>query len=185
VAKRLHGQGRRAVVFLNTTALPAAMSVSLNTLGLESSADTQVRDVWRQTRSTVSKAYTTTVPANDVVMVIVEGSEGEPAHYAPSPQPEPRSKPTSFVGVKSEQGIRAVWVDYVNQTSQTHVLGVEVNGRAISKMAFPSTASLKGAGRLTIELPLSASAAGNTVTFRDSNEKGLMLRSITVLAGSL
>jgi hypothetical protein len=89
------------------------------------------------------------------------------------------------VGIKSQQGIRAVQIDYVNGTAQTHVVKVEVNGKVITKMAFPSTASLKIAGRLTIALPLSSSTAGNTVTFRDSNDTGLMLRSITVLAGSL
>jgi hypothetical protein len=96
-----------------------------------------------------------------------------------------RGKSTAFVSVKSQQGIRAVQIDYVNRTAQTHVVVVEVNGKAITKIAFPSTANFKGAGRLTIELPLSPSTAGNKVTFRDSNDNGLMLRSVAVLAGSL
>jgi Alpha galactosidase A/Alpha galactosidase C-terminal beta sandwich domain len=185
VAKRLQGPGCRAVVFLNTTSSPAVMSVSWNLLGLEPSASTQVRDVWPRTKLVVSRSYITTVPANDVVMVILEGVEGQPTRYEPSPQPEHGSRPTTFVGVKSEQGTRAVQVDYVNRTPQTHVVAVEVNGRAVTKIAFPPIASLKDAGRLTIELPLGSSAAGNTVTFRDSHHTGLMLRSIAVLAGSL
>lgn len=185
VAKRLQGQGRRAVVFLNTTSSPAAMSVNWKTLGLAPSADAQVRDVWRRTKSMVFNSYTTTVAANDVVMVVLEGKEGQSTRYTPSTQSDLASKPTTFVAVRSEQGTRAIEVDYVNRTSQTYVVAVEVNGRVITKMAFPSTASLKGAGRLTIELPLSSSTAGNAVTFRDSNDTGLMLRSITVLAGSL
>jgi hypothetical protein len=185
VAKRLQGQGRRAVVFLNNTSSPAAMSISWNTLGLEPSAGAQVRDVWQRTKSAVSRSYTTTVPANDVVMVILEGVEGRPTRYAPLGQADDKRKSTAFVGVKSQQGIRAVQIDYVNRTAQTHIVAVEVNGKAITKMAFPSIVSVKGAGRLTIELPLSSSTTGNTVTFRDSNDTGLMLRSITVLAGSL
>jgi hypothetical protein len=185
VAKRLQGQGRRAVVFLNTTTSPAAMSVGWNTLGLQPSAAAQVRDVWRQKQSAASRSYTTTVPANDVVMVILEGVEGQPTRYAPSRQLDDKSKSTAFIGVRSQQGIRAVQIDYVNRTAQTHVVRVEVNGKDITGMAFPSTASLKGEGRLTIELPLSSSTAGNTVTLKDSNDTGLMLHSITVLAGSL
>jgi hypothetical protein len=185
VAKRLQGQGRRAVVFLNTTSSPAAMSVDWNTLGLEPSAGAQVWDVWRQTKSAASRSYATTVPANDVVMVILEGVEGQPTHYALSSPPDDRSKSTVFAGVTSKQGVHAVQIDYLNRTAQTRVITVEVNGQAITKMALPSTASLKGAGCLIVEVPLSSSAAGNTITFRDSNDTGFMLRSITVLAGSL
>lgn len=185
VAKRLQGQGRRAVVFLNNTSSPAPMSISWNALGLEPSATTQVEDVWWRKQSAASRSYTTTVPANDVVMVILEGVEGQPTRYAPSRQPDDKSKSTAFIGVKSQQRIRAVQIDYLNKTPLTHIVTVEVNGHAITKMAFPSTASLKGAGRLTVELPFNASAAGNTVTFRDSSDTGVVLRSITILAGSL
>jgi len=185
VAKRLKGQGRRAVVFLNTTASPAPMSVSWNTLGLESSATAQVWDIWRRKKSAASISYTTTVPANDVVMVILHGVEGQHTRYAPSPPPDDTSKSTAFAGVKSEQGTRAIQIDYLNKTARTHIVTVKINGKAITKMAFPSTASLKGAGRLTVELTLSSSAAGNTVTFTDSNGTGLRLQTIRVLAGSL
>jgi hypothetical protein len=185
VAKRLQGHGRRAVVFLNTTTSPAAISIGWNTLGLEPSAAAQVRDVWRRKKSAVSSSYTTTVPANDVAMVIFEGVEGQPTRYAPLAQPDAESKSTAFVRVKSQQGIHAIQINYVNETAQTHVVAVEVNGRAITKMAFPSTARMKGAGCLTVELPLSSSDAGNTVTFRDSDATDLNLQSITVLPGSL
>jgi hypothetical protein len=185
VAKRLHGQGHRAVVFLNTTSSPAPMSVSWSTLGLEPSATAQVEDVWRRKTSEASTSYTTTVPANDVVMVILEGVEGQPTRYAPSRQPDDRSKSTAFIGVKSQQGIHAVQIDYVNRTAQTHVVAVDVNGQVVTKMAFLSTARMKVAGSLIVELPLRSSAAGNTVAFIDSNDTGLSLQSITVLAGSL
>jgi hypothetical protein len=182
VAKRLQGQGRRAIVFLNTTSSPAEMSVSWNTLGLEPSSVARVWDVWRQKRSTASDSYTTTVPANDVVMAILKGVEGPQTRYALSPEPD--DKATTFAGIKSEQGTRAIQIDYVNGTAQTHVVTVDVNGQAITKMAFPSTASMKGAGRLTVELPLASSVAGNTITFRGV-DTDLRLQSITVLAGSL
>jgi Alpha galactosidase A/Alpha galactosidase C-terminal beta sandwich domain len=185
VAKRLQGQGRRAVVFLNNTPSPAVMSVSWTTLGLEPSSGAQVWDVWRQTKSAASRSYTTTVPANDVVMAILEGVEGQQTRYAPSPQPNDKSKSTAFVDVKSQQEIRAVQIDYVNSTARTQVVTVDVNGQAITKMAFPSTARIKGAGRLTVELPLGSSDAGNIVTFRNSEDTDLRLQSITVLAGSL
>jgi Alpha galactosidase A/Alpha galactosidase C-terminal beta sandwich domain len=185
VAKRLQGQGRRAVVFLNNTPSPAAMSVSWTTLGLEPSSGAQVWDVWRQKKSAASRSYTTTVPANDVVMAILEGVEGQQTRYAPSPQPNDKSKSTAFVDVKSQQEIRAVQIDYVNSTARTQVVTVDVNGQAITKMAFPSTARIKGAGCLTVELPLGSSDAGNIVMFRNSEDTDLRLQSITVLAGSL
>ena len=185
VAKRLRGQGRRAVAFLNTTSLPAQMSVSWNALGLESSAAAQIWDVWRQKKSETSTSYTTTVPADDAVMVILKGVEGPQARYAPSPSRDNKSKSTTFIDVKSEPGVRPVQIDYVNITTLTQVVTVEVNGMAITKMAFPSTESLKGSGCLTVELPFSSSPTGNTITLRDLNGTGLMLRSITVLAGAL
>jgi hypothetical protein len=183
VAKRLQGQGRRAVLFLNTTSSPAEMSISWNTLGLEPSSAAQAADVWQQKKSTTSTSYTTTVPANDVAMVILQGVEGPQTRYAPSPQPD--NKSTTFAGVKSEQGTRAIQIDYVNRTARTRVVTVDVNGQAITKIAFPSTAGMKGAGRLTVELPLASSPAGDTITFQDPDGADLRLQSITVLAGSL
>jgi hypothetical protein len=185
VAKRLQGQGRRAVVFLNNTSSPTAMSISWNTLGLEYSASAEVRDVWRQKQSAASMSYATTVPANDVVMVILEGAEGQPRRYAPVGSPDDKSKSTAFVGVRSQQGNRAVQIDYVNRTAQTRVVEVEVNGRAITRMAFPSTLRMKGTGSLTVELPLGSSVAGNTIRFRDRDATDLRLQSLTVLAGFL
>jgi hypothetical protein len=185
IAKRLKGPGRRAVVFLNTTSSPAPMSVTWDTLGLEPSATAQVWDVWWRKKSAAFTSYTTTVPANDVVMVILHGLEGQQTRYTPSPQSNGMSKSTAFAGIKSQQRISAVQIDYLNNTAQTHVVTVEINGKAMTKIAFPSTASLKGTGRLTVELPLNASVSGNTIAFTDSNGTGLTLRSITVLAGSL
>lgn len=185
VAKRLQGQGRRAVVFLNNTPSPATMSVSWNTLGLASTAAAKVRDVWRHNQSAASRSYTTTVPAKDVVMVVLEGVEAQPSRYAPVEGPDGKSKATAFVDVKAQPGIRAVQIDYLNRDTQTHVIAVEVNGQTITRMAFPSTARMKGAGSLTVELPFSSSAGGNTVTFRDCDAPDLRLQSIVVLAGSL
>lgn len=185
VAKRLAGQGRRAVVFLNNTSSPTAMSVNWDNLGLESSASAQVRDVWRQKESTASRAYTTIVPANDVVMIILEGVEGHASIYPRLDQADGKSKSTVFRGIQSQPGIRALRINYVNRTSQTDVVGVEVNERAVTRIAFPSTVRMKEAGSVSVELPLASSAAGNTITFRDENAPGIKLQSITVLAGSL
>jgi hypothetical protein len=185
VAKRLSGKGRRAVVFLNTSASPAVMSVGWNVLGLEPSAAVQVWDVWRQKKSAAHQSYTTTIAPNDVVMIILEGVEGQQTRYTPSSPPDGKIKSTSFTGIQSQSGVRALEVHYINPTAQTHVVTVEVNGQAITKMAFPSTASMHGSGSLVVELPLTAAAHGSTLTFRDSSGIGLMLQSIAVLAGSL
>jgi hypothetical protein len=122
VEKHLKGQGRRAVVFLNTTASPAEMSVGWNTLGLEPSAAAQVWDIWRHKKSIVHGSYTTIVPPDDVAMVILRGVEGQQPRYPSSTQPDDKSKSTAFVGVKSEQGVSPVQIDYVNRTALTHVV---------------------------------------------------------------
>jgi hypothetical protein len=185
VGKRLKGQGNRAVVFLNTTASPTKMSVTWSMLGLDPSSPAQVWDIWSGKRSVASGSYSEIVPAHDVVMVILKGVEGQAIRYAPSAQRDTASKSTSFTGIKSGSGIRAVEIHYTNPTNLTHVVSVKVNGNAITKMAFPSTENIRGKGSLTVELPLASASDGSTLTFTDLDGTGLSLQSITLLAGSL
>lgn len=180
VAKRLAGRGRRAVVFLNETHSPAAMSVTWKALGLQPSASAEVWDVWSHREAgAYNSSYSVTVPPEDVVMVLIKGTEGSGTRYD-SPSLTDRGNKATFAGVRSE-GLHAVKVVYTNDSAGTSVAGLEVNGSFVTKVAFPSTG--RHPEYVVIEVPFGLPASGNTLTFTDLSGKGIALRTVTVLAG--
>jgi alpha-galactosidase len=76
-SKVLSGSGRRAVVLLNRTSTAQSMSVSFADAGLSGSV--AVRDLEaRQSLGAFSGSYTTTVPADGSVMLLLSGSDALP-----------------------------------------------------------------------------------------------------------
>ena len=186
IAKRLAGRGRRAVVLFNKTPSSALMSIAWSALGLKPSAPVQVWDVWsHKDRGIYASSYTATIPASDVVMIVLTGTEGKKTWYKPTLLTANSSQAFAFTGVKSGRGLRAIQIAYTNKTAETHIVGLAVNGQFETKIAFPPTGKGKEKGFVTIEASLSSSAKGNMLSFTDLGSKGIALSSITVLAGSL
>lgn len=183
VAKRLAGSGRRAVVFLNETHSPAAMSITWKELGLKSSASADVWNVWSHSEAgPYSASYSVTVPPNDVVMVIIKGTEGNRTRYD-SPSLTEHGNKVTFAGVRSGRGMHAVKVVYTNGSAVTSIAGLEVDGTFVTNVAFPPTGGRRE--YVTIEVPFGSSASGNTLTFTDLVGKGIALRAVAVLAGAV
>jgi hypothetical protein len=183
VAKRLARSGRRAVVFLNETHSPAAMSVTWKALGLQPSAPADVWDVWSHREAgTYSSSYSVTVPPEDVVMVLIQGTEGSRTRYD-SRSLTDRGDKATFAGVRSGGGVHAVKVVYTNGSASTRIAGLEVNGTFVTKVAFPPTGG--NPEYVVIEVPFGPSASGNTLTLTDLSGKGIALRTVMVLAGTV
>ena len=81
-SKPLANLGERAVVLLNRTGEAAQMTVSWSDLGLIGSKPVKVRDVWaKKDLGLVLSSYTAMVPAGDLVLLKVSGSEEDHASY--------------------------------------------------------------------------------------------------------
>lgn len=183
VAKRLAENGHRAVVFLNKTHSTAAMSVTWKALGLRSSAPAVVRDIWHHSEAEPRRSsYSVSVPPEDVVMVLIKGTEGKGTPYD-SPSLADSGNKATFARVQSKGGVHAVRVVYANGSAATVIAGLEVNGTFVTNVAFPPTGGEREC--VTIEVPFSSSAGGNTLTFTGLSGKGIALTTLTVLAGEV
>ncbi len=180
-SKRLAAHGsisRRAIVLLNRTTSAAPMTVDWVALGLEPGA-AAVRDLWsRQDVGNISGSYTATVAAGELLMLLIEGHEGNETRYkAVSPAGEAR-----FIGVQSRGGMTAVEIAYRNSGDAPELAELRINSQMPTVVAFPATTADKMAGKVTIEARLEG--ADNVLTFSAANAAGRMplIDSISVLS---
>jgi alpha-galactosidase len=186
IAKRLAGDGRRAVVLFNKSTSPAQMSVAWTELGLEPSSPAKVRDVWsHEERGTYTSSFTATVPASAVIMIVLTGTDGRATRYRSTSQADKSSRAFGFSGVNSAGGFSAVQIAYTNRTRETHIVDLAVNEQFTTRIAFPRTEGGRKVGRITIEVPITSSTNGNKLQFTDSGHEPITLRAITILAGQL
>ena len=186
IAKRLAGDGRRAVVLFNNSASPAMMSVGWTELGLDSSLPAKAKDVWsHEELGTYRSSFAATVPAGAVVMIDLSGTEAMSSRYKSTSQANSSSNEFAFSGVRSAGGSTAIQITYTNRTVETHVIELAVNGCFETRIAFPPTGNGKKEGLITIEAPLNRSTNGNRLQFTDSGRRPLTVRAITVFAGQL
>lgn len=181
IAKRLAGGGRRAVVFLNQTHSTATISVTWKRLGLAISTPTYVSDFWNHNEARVlTSSYSVSVPAEDVVMVLVKGKEVRGTRYG---SPSQSDNQATFAGITARKGVHAVRVIYANSSPATRIAGLSVNGTFVTNVAFPSTG-----GRseyVTIEVPFGAVTGGNSLTFTGLSGKEFSMKTLAVLAGAI
>lgn len=181
VAKRLAGDGRRAVVFLNETHSTARMSITWKELGLGPSTLARVRDIWGRNTVRLSRSrYSVRVAPEDVVMVLIKGTEGKGAQYD---SPSLSDSQATFAGVRSEAGVHAVRVVYANGSAATRIVRLQVNGAFVTKIAFPPTDGHRE--YVTVEVPFSSSVNGNTLAFTGLSGTGIALQTLTLLAGAV
>jgi hypothetical protein len=186
IAKRLAGNGRRAVVLFNKSTSAAKMSVAWTELGLEPSLPAKVRDVWsHEERGTYTSSFAATIPASAVVMIVLTGTNGRATRYWPISQADNGSRAFGFNGVNSAGVFSAIQITYTNKTRETQIVGLAVNGRLETRIAFPPTQRGEKEGLITIEVSLSSSTSGNTLQFTDLGHQPIKIGAITVLAGQL
>jgi len=144
-SKVLSGSGKRAVVLLNRTSSAATMSVRWADLGLTPASAT-VRNVWAATDAgAFATAYSVTVPANDSVLLTVQGTDAAATHG------------TTITAAAT--GLAIATFTYNATTTQTSTLAV--NGQQPTVVAFPATG---GAGK-TVSAVVSLGKGTNSLAF--------------------
>jgi hypothetical protein len=136
--KVLAGTGKRAVLLLNRTGSAASMTVRWADLGLTSAA-ASVRDVWSATNAgSFATGYTTTVSANDAVLLTVSGTEASGATY----EDTTTATTPAFTGVTAASaGTKLVDVTYANGGSTARKATIQVGGQYTYVVSFPPTGS--------------------------------------------
>ncbi|MDQ0585602.1 RICIN domain-containing protein [Streptomyces rishiriensis] len=136
--KVLSGTGKRAVLLLNRTGSAASMTVRWADLGL-TSATASVRNVWTGTDvGSVGTGYTTTVPANDAVLLTVSGTEASGTTVEDTTA---AATPTFGNVTASTAGTKLVDITYANGGTTTRKATIQVNGQYTYVVAFPPTGS--------------------------------------------
>ena len=204
-AKPLVHSGDHAVALLNRTAAPAQISVSWEEIGLEPSSSATVRDLWaHKDLGAHSSGYTATVPAGDVAMLMVRGTEGKATRY------EAGSSANEFSGgaaaatcsgysggqsiaisgersltfkIAPMKGHAYLQISYINGDKVPRTAQLRVNGQTATNISFPPTGGGDAAGTITIEVELDPSGKENSLTFSSPCTPGPALESISVLAG--
>jgi hypothetical protein len=188
-SKPLSAPGHRAVSLLNRTSSPAKISVNLADLGLVESSPATIRDIWASKDLGSYKAsYSTTVPAGDVVLLLISGSEQKDTTYKleslgpakSSGAAVLRNLPVTFREVSSRTRIAPVRINYSNPVSEPRFAELRVNGQIAARIAFPSTGGDNSAGSIWIEALFDQPGATNVLSFSTSGDPGPTIQSIAV-----
>ncbi len=159
-SKVLSGTGRRAVLLLNRTGSPAAITARWSDLGLQGAG--AVRDLWTGTDAgTFTGSYTTTVPAGEAVLLTVTATDAEP-----SPTPTSTSGATAIRGVGSG---RCVDVDGVSQANGAKVQIWDCNGQINQQWTPTSSGELRVYGNKCLDVYNQGTANGSSVIIWDCN----------------
>lgn len=143
--KVLSGTGKRAVLLLNRTSSAATMTARWADLGL-TAASAKVRNLWAATdNGSYATGYSVSVPANDSVLLTVEGTDAASTHG------------TTITAAAT--GLAVATFTYSATTTQTPALAV--NGQQPTVVAFPATG---GAAR-TVSAIVSLGKGTNSLTF--------------------
>jgi hypothetical protein len=185
--KPLAVSGSLAVVLLNRTASPAPVAVRWHELGLETVAPIAVRDVWaRKDLGRLPDSYSTTVPANDVVMLVVKGNESKATRYENASVETATSageKSVSFKEVSSASKLASIRIAYTNGDNTPRAAELRVNGRIATRIAFPSTGDEHTTGTITVEARLEKPGVNNVLSLSSVGSTGPNIAWIEVLAG--
>ncbi|MFI6038067.1 RICIN domain-containing protein [Streptomyces sp. NPDC051315] len=158
--KVLSGTGKRAVLLLNRTGSAASMTVRWADLGL-TSATASVRNVWTGTDAgSFATSHTTTVPANDAVLLTVSGTEAPGSTFEDATT---ATTPTFSNITASTAGTKLVDITYANGGSTTRKATIQVNGQYKYVVAFPPTGSATTYRTVSVLAHLAKGA--NTVKF--------------------
>lgn len=180
--KALSTPGERAVLLLNRTGDPTAITVHWSDLGLENASTASVRDVWaRNDLGNFNSSYSANVQSNDAAMLIVHGREAKLTEYAPLGTEGARTdREVSFRNVSSRFRIGRVRVSYRNVGDAPRIAELRVNGQIATRIAFPPTGSDQATGAVWIQAIFDRDGAKNLLDFAPVSDAGLRIESIAV-----
>jgi hypothetical protein len=203
--KVLSGSGRRAVLLLNRTSSAATMTVRWSDLGL-TNASAAVRNLWSgQNVGSFGTSYGVSVPANDSVLLTVNGTEAGASTYEAEATANTRAGSAAvatcstcsggskvggvgsgaantlrFNGVSAAAtGLAVANIAYINGDAAPRTAVLQVNGQTPTTVAFPPTGSWTTAGTVSVIVAL-AKGAANTLTFSNASAWAPDLDAIAV-----
>ncbi|MEV3972894.1 RICIN domain-containing protein [Streptomyces sp. NPDC050698] len=158
--KVLSGTGKRAVMLFNRTGSAANITVRWSDLGLTTASAT-VRNAWTRTDAgSFATGYTTSVPANDAVLLTVSGTEASGSTYEDTTT---ATTPTLTGVTVPAAGTKLVDITYANGGSTVRKATIQVNGQYKYVVAFPPTGSSTTYRTVSVLAHLAKGA--NTVRF--------------------
>jgi hypothetical protein len=179
-SKPLSASGSRAVLLLNRTAVAAPIPVRSADLGLLDSSSAKIHDVWAdKDLGAFNDSSPITVPAEDMVLLVVKGSEAPQAKYGDHSAAVERNHTVTFKNVASHAPVAPIAISYVNPDKAPRFAELRVNGRIATKIAFPYTGST-APGTLWIESLLDRDGAKNVLEFSTEGDPGPTIYSISL-----
>ncbi|EMF53797.1 MULTISPECIES: lectin [Streptomyces] len=158
--KVLSGTGKRAVMLFNRTGSAANITVRWADLGLTTASAT-VRNAWTRTDAgSFATGYTTSVPANDAVLLTVSGTETAGSTFEDTTT---ATTPTFSNVTASSAGTKLVDITYANGGTTARKATIQVNGQYAYRVAFPPTGSATTYRTVSVLAHLAKGA--NTVKF--------------------
>ena len=180
-AKLLSGNGRRAVVLLNTTGSAASITVNWKGLGLDPAVSANVRDVWaRGDLGSYASGYTAPdVPAGGSVMLTITGADDASKIHLATP------------GTKADGAARYTlntttggYIDIAYRNEGTSALKVPLilNEAVLTTVVLPTTAK-HGQGKVTLFMPFKPGSNGLTFVLPNGASNGTAIGDVTLIAG--
>jgi hypothetical protein len=127
-AKPIAVAGKRAVAILNRGANSAQVKMDESKLGLEGTPRPP-RDVWNG--RDLASADAISVPAHDLVLLVVNGQDKKPAEY-PANQ-------SAITGIKATTGPTFARLQYANTSGHTAIVHVKSTSGLSTSLALPPT----------------------------------------------
>jgi hypothetical protein len=134
--------GKRAIAILNRTGNSAQVKIDWKKLGFDDTPKS-MRDVWNQ-RNLAPAETEVSVPAEDLVLLMVEGRDKAPAEYL--------ATESGITGIQSTWGPTFARLEYVNTSGHVAVIRVKSTSGFSTGIALPPTAA-SSVGTVGIILP--------------------------------
>jgi hypothetical protein len=140
-AKPMVVAGTRAVAILNGTDSPAQVKIAWSKLGVDG-APKSLRDVWNR-RDLATADESLSVPAHDLVLLVVDGQDKKPTEYV--------ATPSEITGIKATSGPTFARLEYTNTSGHVAVVRVKSTSGLSTSLALPS---MTGSDNVTVGLIL-------------------------------
>jgi len=183
--KPLTAPGDHAVLLLNRTSAEATIEVSWKQTGLSTPPSASVQDIWtgKKLKSSPS-GYAALVPAGDATFLIVHGTEAPLTTYPSSASttqqvPVDNDHAVSFSAAPIH-GIAVVRISYKNRNDNSVIAEIRADGKAPTKVVFPTTGSEDYSGSIVIEMQSNQEGPSSTLSFSAADAVGLNVQSISV-----
>jgi len=156
-SKPLSTPGQRAALLLNRTKSAATISFTWKNLGL-TAPEASVNNAWTQeSLGSFPSSFSTTVPAQDAVLILVKGTEEPPLRYEAADQAGSngaeltRAHEITFNNVSADSAASHIEIAYTNTGPTTLFAEFRVNGQMPTRVAFPPTGSETSLGSVFVE----------------------------------